>query len=166
LEDVLQVGAHRVAGQVEAVGDLTVGEALGDEAYDAELRTGQAVPADRGPDRLALTPRWPADTGPAKQAAHARLVTDRTDAAERVEGLCQVGGTVRFASPLEEGPSRVFARRRPSHQAGTVAKPFGRVDQPVGVAGCQPGALGRSRGKRTDVRVAPCELSGGGSDRL
>ena len=47
-EDVAQVRVHRVRGNVQPLGDLTVGRALGDQPDDRQLGGGQLRPARRG----------------------------------------------------------------------------------------------------------------------
>jgi hypothetical protein len=42
-EDAVDVGLDRVVAEEQAVGDLAVGQALGDQAEDLYLALGQAV---------------------------------------------------------------------------------------------------------------------------
>ena len=164
VEDVLQMGPHRVGGKVQALRDLAVGEALGDEAYDAELGAADGLPAQLGPSGRSTPLHRRTDSGASEAAAHACLVPHRTDVVERLEGLVEVPRAVRVGFPGEECPAGVFEGGCSSDDPRAVTELLCGTDQPLCVPAGKPPTVGGGGGEGAEPGVEPGKLVGGSDD--
>ena len=108
LEDVLEVGGDGAPRDEHPLGDLSVGERLGHEADDPQLRGGEAVPSERGTAGAATA--WDAEG--AQRRVDPGDVPNGPKTVVDGDRLVQEGDRFVRSAGAPEGNSGVLAGRR------------------------------------------------------
>jgi hypothetical protein len=130
-EDMGEMGLHCPRGHIQAVTDLRIGEALGNQARDGVLGGGKAPPADLRP--VAESPAAAADARAAQQRLGAGDVATCVEALVNLHGMFQERtASVGVALPGERRAG-VLAGKSLLKRTEPVGVGLGRVQQNCGI---------------------------------